>query len=173
MSSTRTDGSYQDKKKEENVEKEKSPKPNEKGVTEEKKSSKNVPEEKSSQRRRKRKVVSLIRKKKLDENQDSESQKNQIKRSKKKKVNKEFDTIRNRCSPGSLLSVIQGFNDVQKDCVKKMGFGDLLKMKMIDVPGALSCFVLEKFNSKTKKIVMEGGVIDVTRESVNQILGFP
>ncbi|CAH1453906.1 unnamed protein product [Lactuca virosa] len=151
----------------------KSPKPNEKGVTEEKESSKNVPEQKSSQRRRKRKAVSLTRKKKLDENQDSESQKNQIKRSKKKKVNKEFDTIRNRCSPGSLLSVIQGFSDVQKDCVRKMGFGDILKMKMIDVPGALSCFVLQKFNSKTKKIVMEGGVIDVTRESVNQILGFP
>ncbi|CAH1446720.1 unnamed protein product [Lactuca virosa] len=43
-----------------------------------------------------------------------------------------------RCSPGSLLSVIQGFSDVQKDYVRKMGFGDLLKMKMIDVPGALN-----------------------------------
>ncbi|CAH1415980.1 unnamed protein product [Lactuca virosa] len=166
MSPTRKDASYQDKNKEENVEKEstlkrftkstarrifqkESPKPNEKRVTEEKESSKNVPEQKSSQRRRKRKAVSLTRKKKLDQNQDSE------------------------CSPGSLLSVIQGFSDVQKDCVRKMGFGDILKMKMIDVPGALSCFVLQKFNSKTKKIVMEGGVIDVTRESVNQILGFP
>ncbi|CAH1438406.1 unnamed protein product [Lactuca virosa] len=152
MSSTRKDASYQDKNKEENVEKEstlkrftkstarrifqkESPKPNEKGVTEEKESSKNVPEQKSSQRRRKRKVVSLTRKKKLDENQDSESQKNQIKRSKKKKINKEFDTIRNRCSPGSLLSVIQGFSDVQKDCVRKMGFGNILKMKMIDAGG--------------------------------------
>nr|KAJ0226072.1 hypothetical protein LSAT_V11C100036710 [Lactuca sativa] len=63
--------------------------------------------------------------------------------------------------------------DVQKDYVRKMGFGDILKMKMIDVPGALSCFVHQKFNSKTKKIVMEEGVIDITRESVNQILGFP
>lgn len=62
-----------------------SPKPNEKGVTKEKESSKNVPELKSSRRRRKRKVVSLIRKKKLDENQDSESQKNPIKRSKRRK----------------------------------------------------------------------------------------
>nr|KAJ0224397.1 hypothetical protein LSAT_V11C100036700 [Lactuca sativa] len=73
------------KNKEENVENEKSPKPNEKGVTKEKESSKNVPELKSSRRRRKRKVVSLIRKKKLDENQDSESQKNPIKRSKRRK----------------------------------------------------------------------------------------
>lgn len=78
-----------------------------------------------------------------------------------------------RCSPGALLSVIQGFNEVQKDCVEDMGFGDLLKMKMTEVPGALSCFVLEKFDSTTKKIILQRGKIDVTRESVHQILGFP
>nr|KAJ0198477.1 hypothetical protein LSAT_V11C700344380 [Lactuca sativa] len=58
------------------------------------------------------------------------------------------------CTPGAFLSVIQGFNEVQKDCVKQMGFREILKMKMTEVPGALR-------------------VIDVTKESVKEILGFP
>nr|KAJ0211108.1 hypothetical protein LSAT_V11C400224520 [Lactuca sativa] len=46
-------------------------------------------------------------------------------------------------------------------------------MKMKEVPGALSCFVLKNFNSETKKIVLQKGVIDVTKESIKEILGFP
>nr|KAJ0223109.1 hypothetical protein LSAT_V11C200084180 [Lactuca sativa] len=55
-----------------------------------------------------------------------------------------------------------------------MGFGDLLKMKITKVPGALSRYVVDKFDSTKMKIVLREGVeIDVTRESVNQMLGFP
>nr|KAJ0209429.1 hypothetical protein LSAT_V11C400191760 [Lactuca sativa] len=120
-----------------------SPKTNQKGVIGQKESLKKVLEEKSSKRRRNRKVVSLIIKKKLDEHQDSES------------VLRGEET--EKCSPGSLLSVIQGFNDVQNDCGSSKDEDDRCA----------------KGSSKTKKIVIEGGVIDVTRESVNQILGFP
>nr|KAJ0205764.1 hypothetical protein LSAT_V11C500272320 [Lactuca sativa] len=70
------------------------------------------------------------------------------------------------CSPGALLSVIQGLNTIQKDCVKQMGFGALLKMKMNEVPGALSCYVVEKFDPINMKIILREGVeIDVSRES--------
>ncbi|CAI9278553.1 unnamed protein product [Lactuca saligna] len=123
---------------------------------------------------KKRQAVVLSTEKKLvHESEDSDFETREKKRRKKKQIKKHFDTIRNRCSPGALLSVIQGFNEVQKDCVKDMGFGDLLKMKMTEVPGALSCFVLEKFDLTTKKIILQRGKIDVTRESVHQILGFP
>ncbi|CAH1432144.1 unnamed protein product [Lactuca virosa] len=55
-----------------------------------------------------------------------------------------------------------------------MGFSDLLKMKMTEVPGALSRYVIDKFDPTKMKIVLREGVeIDVTRESVNQMLGFP
>nr|KAJ0208018.1 hypothetical protein LSAT_V11C500272330 [Lactuca sativa] len=67
------------------------------------------------------------------------------------------------CSPGVLLLVIQGFNTIQKDCVKQMGFCALLNMKMT-----------EKFDpTKVKIILREGVEIDVPRELVNQILGYP
>ena len=78
-----------------------------------------------------------------------------------------------RTSPGSLLSLILGFNNEQRDCVIEMGFGSLLDMKMTDVPGALIYYVLDCFNEKTRKIEFPTGDIDVTRESINQILGFP
>ena len=78
------------------------------------------------------------------------------------------------CSPGVLLLVIQGFNTIQKDCVKQMGFCALLNMKMTEVPWALSCYVVEKFDpTKVKIILREGVEIDVPRELVNQILGYP
>ena len=54
-----------------------------------------------------------------------------------------------------------------------MGFGKLLEMKVTDIPGALTYFVLDRFNPTTRKIELNSGSIDVTRESVNQILGFP
>ncbi|CAI9264940.1 unnamed protein product [Lactuca saligna] len=46
-------------------------------------------------------------------------------------------------------------------------------MKMTEVPGALSCFVLKNFNSEIKKIVLQRGVIDVIKESVKEIVVLP
>ncbi|CAH1420528.1 unnamed protein product [Lactuca virosa] len=130
--------------------------------------------ENTTKSRKRKAIASKTKDQLLDENEeDSDSETKEIKGRKKKIVKKHFDTIRNRCTPGALLSVIQGFNEVQKDCVRQMGFTGILKMKMIEVTGALSCFVLKNFNSKTKKIVFQRAVIDVTKESVKEILGFP
>ena len=54
-----------------------------------------------------------------------------------------------------------------------MGFGGLLKIKLAEVPGALSFYVLEKFETSSRKIKLPAGDIDVTRESVHQMLGLP
>nr|KAJ0191179.1 hypothetical protein LSAT_V11C800415390 [Lactuca sativa] len=91
----------------------------------------------------------------------------------KEKRENEEDTTERRCTPRALLSVIQGFIEVQKDCVKWMGFGGILKMKMTKVPRTLSYFVLKNFDSETKKIILQRRVIDVTKESVKEILRFP
>nr|KAJ0210969.1 hypothetical protein LSAT_V11C400178070 [Lactuca sativa] len=70
-------------------------------------------------------------------------------------------------------SFVVRFNEVQKNCIGQMGFGGILNMKMIKFPGALSCFVLMNFSSETKKMVLQKGVIDVTKESLTEIIGFP
>ena len=66
-----------------------------------------------------------------------------------------------------------GLSEEQKACVREMGLGEVLNMKLIDVPGALTYYILEKFNPKTMKIHLPCGTIDVTRESVANIMGFP
>nr|KAJ0197988.1 hypothetical protein LSAT_V11C700348570 [Lactuca sativa] len=89
---------------------------------------------------------------------ESEKEKEQMKKT------QQSEGRNDRCTPRALLSVIQGFNEVQKDSVRQMGF-----MKMKEVQGALSCFVLKNFNSETKKIVLQRGVIDVTKESFSKL----
>nr|KAJ0218524.1 hypothetical protein LSAT_V11C300128930 [Lactuca sativa] len=62
------------------------------------------------------------------------------------------------CSLGALLSIIQGFNTIQKDCVKQIGFG------------ALSLYVVDKFDPTKIKIVLQERVeIDVTKESFSKL----
>ena len=81
--------------------------------------------------------------------------------------------MRNRSSPGALFTIMQTLTKDQKECVRKMGFGSLLKMKFIEVPGALSLYVLEKYNSFDNTINLPCGTINVTKESVHQIMGLP
>nr|KAJ0208646.1 hypothetical protein LSAT_V11C400178080 [Lactuca sativa] len=115
-------------------------------------------------------LTSFIGPEKKNESKKKRKDEDPTKKRKKKTVNKHFDTIKNRCSPGALLSIIQGFNTIKKDCVKQMGFGDLLKMKMTEVLEALSCYVVDKFDPKKMKIPLREGVeIDVTRESFSKL----
>nr|KAJ0192155.1 hypothetical protein LSAT_V11C800425040 [Lactuca sativa] len=98
-----------------------------------------LPEKKNESRKRKA-IASKTKNQLLDKNEeDSDSETKEIKRRKKK-----------ICIPRALLSVIQGFNEVQKDCVRQMGFGGILKMKMTE-------------------IVLQRGMIDVTKESFSKL----
>lgn len=54
-----------------------------------------------------------------------------------------------------------------------MGFGSLLKMKLNEVPCGFANYVLENFDPKNQTVAMPCGTIDVTRESVNDMLGLP
>nr|KAJ0216445.1 hypothetical protein LSAT_V11C300134480 [Lactuca sativa] len=54
-----------------------------------------------------------------------------------------------------------------------MGFGALLKMKIIDIPLKLGFYVLQKFDSKRMVIDIEGKELKVTAESVHDMLGIP
>nr|KAJ0226605.1 hypothetical protein LSAT_V11C100046800 [Lactuca sativa] len=52
----------------------------------------------------------------------------------KKPVVKEFYSMENRCSPYSLLSVILRLSKQQNECVRSIGVGCLLKMKITNIP---------------------------------------
>nr|KAJ0205654.1 hypothetical protein LSAT_V11C500262920 [Lactuca sativa] len=87
-----------------------------------------------------------------------------VKKEKKVVVIKEFPSLKNRCSPGSLLG---------KDCVRAMGFGSLLRMKMIDVPLKIVYYVLDHFNFETLKVEFENCEVSVDSKYVYEMLGLP
>nr|KAJ0189792.1 hypothetical protein LSAT_V11C800443450 [Lactuca sativa] len=77
--------------------------------------------------------------------------------------------MKNRCSPEALLSIILGMSKEQKESVRSMGFGALLKMKITDIPLKLGFYVLQKFDSERMVIDIEGKELKVTTESVHDI----
>ena len=81
--------------------------------------------------------------------------------------------MKNRCSPEALLSIILGMSKEQKESVRSMGFGALLKMKITDIPLKLGFYVLQKFDSERMVIDIEGKELKVTAESVHDMLGIP
>nr|KAJ0214366.1 hypothetical protein LSAT_V11C400171430 [Lactuca sativa] len=96
-----------------------------------------------------------------------------LKKDKKKVVIKEFPSLKNRCSPGSLLGVIQGLSKEQKDYVRAMGFGSLLGMKMIDVPLKIVYYVLDYFNFESLKVEFDNCEVSVETKFVQEMLGLP
>ncbi|CAI9286695.1 unnamed protein product [Lactuca saligna] len=81
--------------------------------------------------------------------------------------------MKNRCSTEALLSIILGMSKEQKESVRSMGFGALLKMKITDIPLKLGFYVLQKFDYERMVIDIEGKELKVTAESVHDMLGIP
>ncbi|CAI9285489.1 unnamed protein product [Lactuca saligna] len=86
---------------------------------------------------------------------------------------KEFYSMKKRCSPEELLSIILGMSKEQKESVRSMGFGALLKMKITDIPLKLGFYVLQNFDSERMVIDIERKELKVTAESVHDMLGIP
>ncbi|CAI9277666.1 unnamed protein product [Lactuca saligna] len=96
-----------------------------------------------------------------------------VKKEKKVVVIKEFPSLKNICSPRSLLGVIQGLSREQKECIRVMGFVSLLRMKMIDVPLKIAYYVLDHINFETLKVEFENCQVGVDSKSIHEILGLP
>ncbi|KAL4573357.1 hypothetical protein LXL04_020160 [Taraxacum kok-saghyz] len=91
----------------------------------------------------------------------------------KQKAANDFPSMKNRCSPIALLSIIHGLSKEQKNSIREMGFGTLLQSKLMDVPMKMCYYVLEKLDVEGMKVVVETGVLDVSAQSVNDMLGLP
>ncbi|KAL4589589.1 hypothetical protein LXL04_002497 [Taraxacum kok-saghyz] len=91
----------------------------------------------------------------------------------KTKAANDFPSMKNRCSPIALLSIIHGLSKDQKNSIRDMGFGTLLQSKLMDVPMKMCYYVLEKLDVEGMKVVLETGVLDVSVQSVYDRLGLP
>jgi len=117
----------------------------------------------------------------VDEARPSRKQKgkvHEVRNPKKEVVRKEkaandFPSMKNRCSPISLLSIIHGLSKAQKNCVREMGLGTLLQSKLMDVPMKMCYYVLERLDVEKMEVVVEKGVLNVNAKSVHEMLGLP
>ncbi|KAL4580134.1 hypothetical protein LXL04_016315 [Taraxacum kok-saghyz] len=91
----------------------------------------------------------------------------------KQKAANDFPSMKNRCSPIFVLSIIHGLSKEQKNSIWEIGFGTLLQSKLMDVPMKMCYYVLEKLDVEGMKVVVETGVLDVSAQSVNDMLGLP
>ncbi|KAL4557187.1 hypothetical protein LXL04_035359 [Taraxacum kok-saghyz] len=91
----------------------------------------------------------------------------------KPKAANDFLSMKNRCSPIALLSIIHGLSKEQKKSIREMGFGTLLQSKLMDVPMKMCYYVLKKLDVEGIKVVLETGVLDVSAQSVYDMLGLP
>lgn len=78
-----------------------------------------------------------------------------------------------RASVNSIYGVVKSMNDIQKDCVRRIGFGSLFDMKTQSIPTKLCYYVVDSFDHAEMVIKSECGNIPVTREDVNRVLGLP
>ncbi|KAL4579723.1 hypothetical protein LXL04_015886 [Taraxacum kok-saghyz] len=60
-----------------------------------------------------------------------------------------------------------------KDCVREMRFGTLLQSKLMDVPMKMCYYVLERLDVEKVKVVVENGMLNVSAQSVHDMLGLP
>lgn len=124
-------------------------------------------------KRSKRKHVEKNKQVMSDEGDQAVSHLPVLKRQKKEKIQNKFQVLLVRTSPKPLFDVMQKLSEKQKLCIEKMGFGQLLNIKMDGIPGRMAYAVLDSFDPKAMELKFGDKRIKVTRESIHQMLGLP
>nr|GEU43089.1 hypothetical protein [Tanacetum cinerariifolium] len=99
-------------------------------------------------------------------------QKNTKKKNGKSKVN-ELESIRTRTTPTALFSAMGILNADRKKCLQEMGFGSMIGMPLHEIPGMLGLYVIENLDIEKNELALIDGSIQVTPQSVHDILGAP
>lgn len=88
---------------------------------------------------------------------------------------KSNDVFKNRGSPTQLFNAIRFLKTDSNSCsvLKNMGFGSLLDLKINIIPSRLGQHVVQSFDESTMTIKHWRGDIKITKESVEEIFGFP
>ena len=90
------------------------------------------------------------------------------------KVVRDIPSIKNRCSPVAMMSIILGLSSEQKQCVRDMGFGALLNLKMLELPLKLGYYVIDRLNLESLCVELcNGRYLNVNSQSVHEMLGLP
>ncbi|CAI9264608.1 unnamed protein product [Lactuca saligna] len=68
-------------------------------------------------------------------------------------------------------AIVKVLSPTQKKAVYDMGFGSLLKLDMDVVPGLLNYYLLDVYDPESNRLMMENGVLEITKELVHKMMG--
>ncbi|KAJ9561909.1 hypothetical protein OSB04_007069 [Centaurea solstitialis] len=78
-------------------------------------------------------------------------------------------TITVRTTPNPLFNAIRTMSEAQQECIRDMGFGGLIGMKLDGIPPPLGLHVALNFDQYTLTIKTSKAVIEVNEESIKDI----
>lgn len=81
--------------------------------------------------------------------------------------------IHTRSPPIHLLNAIKSMNDAQKKAVIDMGFEGILELSFDKIPSEMGFWVVDSFDEKTCKLIMQNESIEITKKDVHNMLGIP
>lgn len=76
-------------------------------------------------------------------------------------------------TPGKLSLTLKTLSDVQKEAVKKMGFGSLLGMNLDTIPGKLNYMLVDNYDPTRNRLKVNNRWINITKELVHDVMGLP
>ncbi|KAL8264350.1 hypothetical protein R6Q59_022480 [Mikania micrantha] len=115
---------------------------------------------------------------------DSEDAKSQKGKKVMRQTNKKVDAtnasgskrwliLNTRSSPAQLFRCVKLLRDNQKRGVMEMGFGNLLKFNMDDIPSKMAHFVVDRLKCKRMEIICRGGCLKITPQLIHKLMGLP
>lgn len=96
---------------------------------------------------------------------------NKKKSPKRESANTVSTTLRTRSSPKPLYLAIATLKPNQQACVAKMGFGNLLDVKLDGIPSRLGFYVVDKFDPEKMEIKLRNGALPFNRQVISEMVG--
>ncbi|GKA36949.1 hypothetical protein Tco_0723514 [Tanacetum coccineum] len=91
---------------------------------------------------------------------------NKLKRKKKKPY-----VFQTRTSPKALYNAIVTLKPIQKACLARIGFADVLEFKCDGIPPKIGFYVVDNFSQHNMEIKLNERFIEITQESISEMLG--
>ena len=109
-----------------------------------------------------------------NEDEDYEIEEPEKERVKKKKIERQFKSLRAKTTVKPLYEATKTLTPERKSKIRKMGFGTLLDFPFEKIPGKLPYFVLKNLNTKTMKVTFPNdSTLKITPKKIWEVLGIP
>ncbi|VFQ61527.1 unnamed protein product [Cuscuta campestris] len=85
-----------------------------------------------------------------------------------------YPRLKSRSSPHLITKMMKQLNDLQREEVERIGFGSILGMNILELPGRLGYWLVKNFDARRSSLVLPDGTkMHMTTCDVHSVLGLP